>query len=46
LDAIQAGKIPEEIPQPFIEPLKRLGLLEEVEVPDGTRVLAIRLPED
>jgi hypothetical protein len=46
LDAIRAGEIPEEIPQPFIEPLKRLGLLEEVEAPDGTRALAIRLPED
>jgi hypothetical protein len=41
-----AGEIPEEIPQPFIGPLKRLGLLEEVEAPDGTRALAIRLPED
>jgi len=30
-----AGKIPEEIPQPFIEPLKRLGLLEEAEAPDA-----------
>jgi hypothetical protein len=46
LDAIQAGEIPEEIPRPFIVPLKRLGLLEEAEAPDGTRVLAIRLPED
>lgn len=46
LDAIMAGETPEEIPQPFIEPLKRLGLLEEVEAPDGTRALAIRLPED
>jgi hypothetical protein len=46
LDAIMAGEIPEEIPQPFIGPLKRLGLLEEVEAPDGTRALAIRLPED
>jgi hypothetical protein len=46
LDAIQAGKIPEEIPQPLIEPLKRLGFLQEVEAPDGTRLLAIRLPED
>jgi hypothetical protein len=46
LDAIQAGETPEEIPQPFIEPLKRLGLLEEVDAPDGARTLAIRLPED
>jgi hypothetical protein len=46
LDAIWAGEIPEEIPQPFIEPLKRMGLLQEVEGPDGARVLAIRLPED
>ena len=46
MDAIMAGRIPEEIPQPFIEPLKRLGLLEEVEAPDGTRALAVRLPED
>jgi hypothetical protein len=46
LGTIMAGEIPEEIPQPFIEPLKRLGLLEEVEAPDGTRALAIRLPED
>jgi hypothetical protein len=46
LDAIRAGEIPEEIPQPFIEPLKRLGLLEEVETPEGARALAIRLPGD
>jgi hypothetical protein len=46
LDAIQAGEIPEEIPQPFIEPLRRLGLLEEVMAPDGTRALVIHLPED